>query len=404
MDQTSTPQIMIQTEEEKEFAESERKRLFQRKCVIKELIDTESLFVKDMNVVEEIYKGTAEACPKLDAADIKVLFRNTNEVVAFAQLFLDELKVASASVYSTRPPKSRQSKAANASSPATDDRLSIAATLTDETDDEKDRKTHIGAVFIKHLKQMQEIYADFLKNSEAATSRLQILQQDSAVKVWLSECNLVAKDLTAAWDLDALLVKPVQRITRYQLILGQLKKYMLEDHPDYDQIQQALQEVGNLLQNIDQLKKRINLVGNIVGRKRKESDVRSGLAKAFGRRADKLQSSNPNRPQDDEEYAKAYEKFSDDYLRLQVVLRDVEFYTREVTTFVTGFLRYLSAVELFVRMSASPYPELESKWARFNMSMRDMGTIALEDHVSALPPLPCSILICGDFCHPEKGH
>jgi hypothetical protein len=40
-------------------------------------------------------------------------------------------------------------------------------------------------------------------------------------------------------------------------------------------------------------------------------------------------------------------------------------------------------MELSMRMSASPYPELESKWARFNMSMRDMGTIALEDHVSS---------------------
>jgi len=44
------------------------------------------------------------------------------------------------------------------------------------------------------------------------------------VKVGLGECNQVAKDLTQAWDLDALLVKPVQRITRYQLLLAQLSR------------------------------------------------------------------------------------------------------------------------------------------------------------------------------------
>ena len=70
------------------------------------------------------------------------------------------------------------------------------------------------------------------------------------------------------------------------------------------------------------------------------------------------------------------------YLRLQVVLRDVEYYTRETTTYVRKFLEHLSSIELIMRIGASSYPELESKWVRFNISMRDMGTVALEDHVS----------------------
>lgn len=357
--------------------EKEQKRLFQRRMVIKELIDTEAVYLKDMNVVEEIYKGTAEACPKLDTGDIKVIFRNTDEIVAFTTMFSDELKSAGSSVYSSRSPKPSKAVA----SPSADDRSSIAATLAEETDEQKDRKTFIGANFGKHLKRMQIIYTDFLKNSEIASSRLGILQTDNAVKVWLGECNLVAKDLTQAWDLDALLVKPVQRITRYQLLLAQIKQNTPADHPDYEALALSLQEIGNLLQNIDDLKKRIHMVGKIVGRKRKESDVRTGLAKAFGRAREAKVQANPNRPRDDEVYVKLHEKFGDDYLRLQVVLRDVEFYTRQVTTWTNDFLRYLSSMELIMRMTASPYPELESKWARFNMSMRDMGTIALEDHI-----------------------
>lgn len=372
------------SEEDTITAEKEGKRLFKRKMLIKELIDTESVYLKDMNVVEEIYKGTAEACPKLDTGDIKAIFRNTAEIVAFSTVFLDELKAAGSSVYSSRAQKPRQSTntahSGNAS-PSPDERFSMAGTLTEETDDQKDRKTFMGSAFSKHLKRMQVIYTDYLKNSEVASSRLGVLQTDGAVKVWLSECNLVAKDLTAAWDLDALLVKPVQRITRYQLLLGTIYEVTPTDHPDYEALQLARQELAILLQNIDELKKRIHMVGKIVGRKRKESDVRSGLAKAFGRaRAEKIQA-NPNRPREDEVYLKLHEKFGDDYLRLQVVLRDVEFYTRQVTIWTNDFLRYLSSVELIMRMSASPYPELESKWTRFNMSMRDMSTIALEDHV-----------------------
>jgi hypothetical protein len=260
--------------------------------------------------------------------------------------------------------------------------MSIAAILTDENDEFKDRQTFVGTNFGKHLKRMQVVYTEYLKNSENASSRLAALQSDSAVKVWLSECNLVAKDLTQAWDLDALLVKPVQRITRYQLLLTQIKESTPADHPDFDALQAARQELGTLLADIDALKKRIQMVGQIVGRKRKESDVRSGLAKAFGRR-DKLQA-NPNRPNDDDAYLKAHERFGDDYLRLQVVLRDVEFYTRETTTYVSGFLKYLSSMELIMRLGASPFPEIESKWVRFNLSMRDVESVAMEDHVSML--------------------
>lgn len=375
------------TEEEKEAAEKNRKRLFHRKMVIKELIDTESIYLKDMNVVEEIYKGTAEACPKLDSGDVKTIFRNTNEIVQFSTMFLDELKSAASSVYSPRTSKARQQSRTTPSTTTTgssispsDNRLSVAGTLTDETDEHKDRQTFIGANFGKHLQRMQVIYTEYLKNSENASTRLAVLQGDGAVKVWLSECNLVAKDLTQAWDLDALLVKPVQRITRYQLLLTQIRESTPSDHPDFDALQAARTELSSLLANIDALKKRIQMVGQIVGRKRKESDVRSGLAKAFGRR-EKVQA-NPNRPHDDEAYLKSHERFGDDYLRLQVVLRDVEFYTRETTTYVTGFLRYLSSMELMMRLGASPFPEIESKWVRFNLSMRDVESVAMEDHIS----------------------
>jgi len=194
--------------------------------------------------------------------------------------------------------------------------------------------------------------------------------------------------LTQAWDLDALLVKPVQRVTRYKLLLKEIMQNTPKDHPDFEYLTASFHNLELLLKEIDDMKERLRTVGKIVGRKRKESDVRSNLAKAFGRAREAKVQANVNRPRDDEVYVKLHEKYGDDYLRLQVVLRDVEFYTRQVTIWTNDFLRYLSSMELSMRMSASPYPELESKWARFNMSMRDMGTIALEDHVK------CPLIIC----------
>ncbi|KAI6709175.1 hypothetical protein PZA11_000799 [Diplocarpon coronariae] len=370
---------LLMTDEERAAAEATKKRLFKRMMSIKELIDTEAIYIKDMNVVEEIYKGTAEACPKLDPSDIKSIFRNTNEIVEFSTMFLDELKLAASSIYSPR----NRSRSKASGTPSSTERYSVATTLNDETDDQKDRKTFIGMNFGKHLGPMQAIYTEYLKNSELANARLTALQTDGAVKVWLSECNSVAKDLTGAWDLDALLVKPVQRITRYQLFMTQIRESTPLDHPDYLALVSAGQELGSLLQNIDDLKKRIHMVGKIVGRKRKESDVRTGIAKAFGRRADK-HAANPNRPPDDEAYVKCHEKFGDDYLRLQVILRDAEYQTRESTNYVNNNLRLFSSMELFMRLGATSYPEIESKWVHFNMSMRDMGNAGLEDHLAAI--------------------
>ncbi|TGO62715.1 hypothetical protein BOTNAR_0110g00270 [Botryotinia narcissicola] len=377
------------TEEEQAIAKKKSARLFTRRKIIEEIIDTESAYLKDMNVVEEIYKGTAEACPKLDFGDIKTIFRNTDEIIAFSTSLLDDLKKAGAAVYTSKA-RARQSRATSTTTTAANTPASLGPNdsssdppESNDFNEERDRKTYIGYTFGKHLRRMQEVYTEFLKNSELAADRLRILSADPAVTVWLIECNNVAKDLTAAWDLDALMVKPVQRVTRYQLLIDNLVRHTAEDHPDFNALSIAARETLNLLQTIDKLKERISVVGKIVGRKRKESEVRLGIAKAFGRRSEKL-TSNVVRPHDDEVFVKLHEKFGHDYLRLQVVMRDVEYYTRQVATWVNDFLRFLSAMEIIMRHSPSSHPEMEARWTQFNLSMRDMGSVALESHVGQI--------------------
>jgi hypothetical protein len=382
-----------QTEEEKQAAEDLRKRLFKRKMGIKELIDTESMYLKDMTVVAEIYQGTAEACPKLDASDVKTIFRNTNEIVSFTTALLDDIKAGAASIYSPRSTKrSRESRSTTATAisrqaSSAEDRFSTAGTLNEEqlTDEQKDQKTFVGASFGKHLKQMQTIYTDYLKNGDSANARLADLQTEPSVKVWLGECNTVAKDLTNAWNIDALMVKPFQRITRYELIFKAIMETTDASHPDFNDLKHTYDELKAITKNIDEMKDRIQTVHKAVaGRKRKESDVRSGLAKAFGRTKDRATDKLPSgRIPEDSVYQKLHEKYGNEYLQLQVVLRDVEFYTRQVKCWVDDILKLYSGMELHMRCvkKNSQFPEIESKWSRFNVSMRDMGTVVLEEHV-----------------------
>ncbi|KAH8179866.1 rhoGEF domain-containing protein [Sarocladium implicatum] len=356
--------------------EKEHRRLVQRHNVIKELIDTEMVFVRDMNIVEEIYKGTAEACPNLDDNTVKLVFRNTTEIIEFHTGFLANLKAAVSGVY---VPKGGRS-AASASVPGLSE-----VDGNREIDDEKDRGTAIGPAFQANIEAMKVAHEGFLRNSDHAAKRLIQIQQDPAVKLWLNECNEVAKDLTAAWDLDSLLIKPMQRITKYPNIIITLLQHTPKDHPDREPLIQAKDTLETAIIDINKTKKNFELVGQIVGRKRKESDVKAGFARAFGKRVDKLQATG--RPTEDTVYAKLNEKFGDDYLRLQVVLRDVEFYTRQVSAYVHEFLQYLSSIELVMRIQPGSYPELESRWVQFNISIRDLEKIALEEHLAQVRKL-----------------
>ncbi|GAO14394.1 uncharacterized protein UV8b_02599 [Ustilaginoidea virens] len=361
------------TQDGGELTDKDRQRLIQRRNVIKELLDTEAVFVRDMNIVEEIYKGTAEACPKLDGQTIKLIFRNSDEIIAFHTSFLAELKDAVADVY---VPKGSRG------APRDDSTLSSASsTKMAGPSDMKDRSTSLGPVFKSNMEQMKLVHEGFLRASDQAAKRLIQIQQDPTVKVWLNECNEVAKDLTAAWDLDSLLIKPMQRITKYPNLIITLLQYTPQDHPDRETLLGAKDVLETAIIEINKSKKNFELVGQIVGRKRKESDVKAGFARAFGKRVDKLQGSNM-RATGDGDYAKLNEKFGDDYLRLQVVLRDVEFYTRQVSAYVHEFLQYMSSIELVMRLQPGSYPELESKWVQFNISVRDLEKVALEEHLS----------------------
>ncbi|KAK4193550.1 hypothetical protein QBC35DRAFT_109968 [Podospora australis] len=380
-------------------SQEEQKRLRQRQLVIRELIDTEDAFVRDMSVVEEIYKGTAEACPNLDNKTIKLIFRNTDEIIAFHAAFLAEFKEGASTVYT---PKGRRSpllvpssanpsinsipNSANQSAWKDSDSAtlnSIASSAKPDLDDEKDRLTSIGPVFSKCIDQLKAVHEVYLRSSDLSSKRLVQIQEDKTVMLWLNECNEVAKELTSAWNLDSLLVKPMQRITKYPDIITHLLKYTPADHPDREALISARLVVIDAIDEINKSKKNYELVGQIVGnRKRKDSDVRAGLARAFGKRVDKLQATSP-KTAEDEEYKKLQQQFGDDYLRLQVVLRDVEYYTRSVSAYVHEFLQYLSSMELVMRLQPSrDHAHIESKWVQFNVSMRDIEKIALEKHVS----------------------
>lgn len=364
----------------------DQKRLTRRRHIIKELVDTEHSFGQDMKVVDDIYRGTSNVII-ISAEDVRTLFGNSDQIVAFSTNFLDALKGASKSVYVL--PKSkrwRSNRISNSTSYSgnTDDQSSIYG--VELSDDEKDRKTFIGEAFGHHMANMEKVYADYLKNHDAANQKLQVLQKNPKVQIWLKECRAYAHDLTSAWDLDSLLVKPVQRILKYPLLLEQLLEATPENHPDYTALDIAVRESKGISMRINEMKRRADIMEQVTSnRKRKESDVRNGLSKAFGRRTEKLrQQVGLSDMVEDKAYTAVYDKFGSCFFQLQVVMRDVEMYTNDVQVFMNRFCDFVLAMEAHIDVAQTSYPEVESKWRKFRMSTREMSMTALTDHVSSL--------------------
>lgn len=363
----------------------EQKQLKQRRNVIKELVDTEYTYGRDMKVVDDIYRGTSSSCLDLSIDDVRNLFANSDQIVQFSMNFQDALKQAAKSVYvmpkSQRWSSKRGTRSTRGGSPAESQN-----SVTDSTSVEQDKYTFIGHAFMEHMTQMEKVYADYLKNHEVANRTLQTLQRNPKVEIWLKECRDWAMDLTEAWNLDALLVKPVQRLVKYPLLLSQLINATPETHPDHASLVTALEAVTNISVRINDLKKRADVVGQVVSsRKRKESDVRSGFTKAFGRRTEKLrQQVGLSEMHEDPDYNALSTLFNENFFQLQVVMRDVEMYTREIKTGMDQFNEYILAIQGCIDVAQSNHTEMESKWNRLRMYVREIMNIALPEHVSVL--------------------
>ncbi|EKV10806.1 Rho guanyl nucleotide exchange factor, putative [Penicillium digitatum PHI26] len=371
--------------EQKGSPSPEQRRLKKRRHIIKELVDTEHTFGHDMIIIEDIYKRTSLTV--LEPDDVKVLFGNSDQVAAFSDKFLYDLKQAAQSIYIIpkalrwTSKRKRNNHATESKTPELDEGTELAAI----SELEKDGETSVGQVFVNHMTHMEKVYTDYLKNHDAANKRLQVVQRNSKVGFWLSECQKGALDLTTAWDLDSLLVKPVQRILKYPLILRDLLECTPNDHPDRAAIANALEEVTNVSHRINELKKRVDLVGQAVGRKRNQSDVRTGLSKAFGRRTEKFrQQVGLSDLFEDKTYDLLAQKLSDGYFQLQVVMRDAESYSRDVQLYLNQFNEYADSIEDIIGMSPSPYPQLESKWYRFKMTVQDLVSTDLPEHLTVV--------------------
>ncbi|RVD81032.1 uncharacterized protein DFL_008910 [Arthrobotrys flagrans] len=354
----------------------EKKMLTKRRFLLRELIDTEKTFFQDMTVTEEIYKGTADACDDLRPEDIRVLFGNTHAVVAFSRGFLDTLKAAVAAVYVP----SKQPKTPSGSQIDINDGN---AEPEAEVSQEADSQTWVGEAFAQALPNLERVFGDYCKNHEAAVSKLQALEQVRGIAIWLKECKVVADDLTHAWSLESLLIKPVQRLLKYPLLLDQILDCTPVGHPDREAIESVKKEVRIVTERINESKKRKDMIDKLVGPRRKgDNDIRHGLTKGWQRRAEKLRQTvglSTDLPTDTR-YTTAVEKFHIQAAKLKPLLEKIDEYVNAVAVNMETLNAMAAKFEEFASCSPTRFKEYEERWQTFTKRTKEMKEVALLDH------------------------
>ncbi|ORX40906.1 hypothetical protein BD324DRAFT_612521 [Kockovaella imperatae] len=143
----------------------------------------------------------------------------------------------------------------------------------------------IGEAFISVLPRLRPLYLFYCARHAAATDRLIELQADPAYQAFLKQCWEQIKSKTHAWNLDSMLIKPVQRITKYPLLFDDLLACTTPVHPDYYNIRSAAEMARSLAVEIDEEKRRKDAVAYALGPKKSLSATspakESGKAKAL---------------------------------------------------------------------------------------------------------------------------
>ncbi|XP_016311265.1 active breakpoint cluster region-related protein isoform X1 [Sinocyclocheilus anshuiensis] len=119
-----------------------------------------------------------------------------------------------------------------------------------------DEKVTVGHLFQKLASQLG-VYKAFVDNYKVAVETAEKCSQANSQFQKISENLKVkgpkeSKDCTTSATMEALLYKPIDRVTRSTLVLHDLLKHTPKDHPDFPLLQDALRISQNFLSSINE--------------------------------------------------------------------------------------------------------------------------------------------------------
>jgi len=122
----------------------------------------------------------------------------------------------------------------------------------------------VGSLFLEIAPDLEGPYKQYITRHPSALQHLQSLPQTPALTAYLSHTQTVASSVSHAWDLSSLLIKPVQRLLKYPLLLCAIIDETPDDHPDKENLRNARIKLEEIARNVNEERRRAEVVKDVL--------------------------------------------------------------------------------------------------------------------------------------------
>ncbi|XP_013917587.1 PREDICTED: rho guanine nucleotide exchange factor 38 [Thamnophis sirtalis] len=160
----------------------------------------------------------------------------------------------------------------------------LLSLLEEATSDVEPAMQEIGQVFLQIKDVLEEAYKIYCYHHDDAHLLLEFYEKDEELKQCIKDCLQSLKKIYEEGgkpnllDMGSLMIKPIQRVMKYPLLLCELLNATPRSHPDHKALQDALVAMKEMNMNINELKRRKDIV-----LKYKKNDEDESLKDKFSR-------------------------------------------------------------------------------------------------------------------------
>ncbi|XP_076307019.1 dynamin-binding protein-like isoform X2 [Tachypleus tridentatus] len=207
--------------QDKENEEHRQKMEALRKNVIKELLQTEQDYVRDLEICRDVFLKDPSVGKK-KGIDMETLFGNLDEVIEVASRLLGNLEKE----VTEKPPEEQ----------------------------------NIGKCFLELAEDLKQTYGQYCRNHDDVLVLMEKYEDNQAVKIYINQGVMQMRAKTNCFDLSSVLIKPVQRILKYPLLLDTLIKSTENSHLNKADLEKADLTMYTAAKEINEFKRRKDLV------------------------------------------------------------------------------------------------------------------------------------------------
>ncbi|XP_063256916.1 uncharacterized protein LOC134552292 isoform X1 [Prinia subflava] len=201
-----------------DLCEKCRKRRTERKESVLEFVNTEASYGEDLRIIKEEFYLPMQVAGLLSQEQLQGIFSNIQELIDLNESFLEIL----------------QEEIDQAFDQGDDDLMTVC----------------IGEIFLEFVNMLPAFQTYCLQQSSSVNMLNALEKEKELLRIFL---NVSQNDNTALrrMNLRSFLMAPLQRVTKYPLLLSRIIKATTEYHPDHGSLREAKSRIESHLEHIN---------------------------------------------------------------------------------------------------------------------------------------------------------